>query len=176
LGTAGTVFWNTGDERDERGHITEHPTTRTKMMEKRMKKLDLVDSEIPASEKLNYFGREDDAPTVVSWGSSKGAILEAKELLEAEGTRINFLQARLIHPFPAVEFSRLLHRAKRIIDVEMSYSGQLAGIIREKTGIQIEDLILKYNGRPITSDEVYLAIKNALAGKAGKRQVLTHGD
>jgi 2-oxoglutarate ferredoxin oxidoreductase subunit alpha len=67
-------------------------------------------------------------------------------------------------------------RAKRIIDVEMSYSGQLAGIIREKTGIQIEDLILKYNGRPMTSDEVYLAIKNALAGKAGKRQVLTHGD
>ena len=37
LGTAVTVFWNTGDERDERGHISEHPTTRTKMMEKRMK-------------------------------------------------------------------------------------------------------------------------------------------
>jgi 2-oxoglutarate ferredoxin oxidoreductase subunit alpha len=54
--------------------------------------------------------------------------------------------------------------------------GQLAGIIREKTGIQIEDLILKYNGRPMTSDEVYLAIKNALADKAPKRQVLTHGD
>lgn len=176
LGTAGTVFWNTGDEHDERGHISEHPTTRTKMMEKRMKKLDLVDREIPASEKFNYFGREDDVPTIVSWGSSKGAILEAKELLEAEGTRINFLQARLIHPFPAADFSKLLHRAKRIIDVEMSYSGQLAGIIREKTGIQIEDLILKYNGRPMTSDEVYLAVKNALAGKAGKRQVLTHGD
>ena len=29
LGTPGAVFWNTGDERDERGHISEHPTTRT---------------------------------------------------------------------------------------------------------------------------------------------------
>ncbi len=176
LGAAGTVFWNTGDERDERGHITEHPTTRTKMMEKRMKKLDLVEKEIPASEKYNLFGRDDEVPMIVSWGSSKGAILEAKELLEAEGMKINFLQARMIHPFPAVDFSELLHRAKRIIDVEMNYSGQLAGIIREKTGIVIEDLILKYNGRPMTSDEVYLAIKNALAGKAPKRQVLTHGD
>ena len=176
LGAAGTVFWNTGDERDERGHITEHPTTRTKMMEKRMKKLELVEKEIPASEKYGLFGREDDAPIIVSWGSSKGAILEAKELLETEGIKINFLQARMIHPFPAADFSELLHRTKRIIDVEMNYSGQLAGIIRERTGIRIEDLILKYNGRPMTSDEVYLAIKNALAGKAPKRQVLTHGD
>ena len=176
LGTAGTVFWNTGDERDEMGHITEHPTTRTKMMEKRMKKLELVEKEVPASEKYNLFGRTDDAPIVISWGSSKGAILEAKETLEAEGIKINFLQARMIHPFPTSDFSELLHRAKRIIDVEMNYSGQLAGIIRERTGIQIEDLILKYNGRPMTSDEVYLAIKNALAGKAPKRQVLTHGD
>ena len=176
LGTAGTVFWNTGDERDERGHITEHPTTRTKMMEKRMKKLELVEKGVPASEKYNLFGKDDEAPMIVSWGSSKGAILEAKELLEAEGIKINFLQARMIHPFPAADFSELLHRAKRIIDVEMNYSGQLAGIIREKTGIVIEDLILKYNGRPMTSDEVYLAIKNALSGKAPKRQVLTHGD
>ena len=176
LGTPGAVFWNTGDERDERGHISEHPTTRTEMMEKRMKKLGLVEKEISRSEKYNFFGAEDDAPLVVSWGSSKGAILEAREFLEAEGIKINFLQARLMHPFPAADFSRLLQRAKRVVDVEMNYSGQLAGIVREKTGIQIEDLILKYNGRPMTSDEVYLAIKSVLAGKAAKRQVLSYGD
>jgi 2-oxoglutarate ferredoxin oxidoreductase subunit alpha len=176
LGTPGAVFWNTGDERDERGHISEHPTTRTEMMEKRMKKLGLVEKEISRSEKYNFFGAEDDAPLVVSWGSSKGAILEAREFLEAEGIKINFLQARLMHPLPAADFSRLLQRAKRIVDVEMNYSGQLAGIVREKTGIRIEDLILKYNGRPMTSDEVYLAIKNVLAGKAAKRQVLSYGD
>jgi 2-oxoglutarate ferredoxin oxidoreductase subunit alpha len=176
LGASGTVFWNTGDERDERGHISEHATTRTKMMEKRMKKLELVEREIPASEKYKFFGREDDAPLVVSWGSSKGAILEAKEFLEGEGIKINFLQARMIHPLPASDFSELLQRARRVIDVEMNYSGQLAGIIRENTGIKIDDLILKYNGRPMTSDEAYSAIKNVLSGKAPKRQVLTHGD
>jgi len=175
LGTAGTVFWNTGDERDERGHIDENPTNRTKMMEKRMKKLDIVQREIPESEKLNFFGAEDDAVTVVSWGSPKGSILEARERLEAEGIKINFLQVRIIHPFPAAEVSRLLRKAKKIIDVEMNYSGQLAGIVREKTGVLIEDLILKYNGRPMSSDEVYDAIKNAVTGKASGRQVLTYG-
>lgn len=175
LGTAGTVFWNTGDERNEKGHIDENPTNRTNMMEKRMNKLELAEKEIPSSEKLNFFGKEDDAVAVVSWGSTKGAILEAKERLEAEGTEVNFLQARLIHPFPAADFSRLLSRARTIIDVEMNYSGQLAAIVREKTGILIENLVLKYNGRPMSSDEVYEAIKNVLAGKAERRQVLTHG-
>ena len=175
LGTPGTFFWNTGDERDERGHIDENPTNRTTMMEKRMKKLEVIETEIPASEKLNFFGEEDAAATVVSWGSTKGALLEAKGRLEAEGTKINFLQLRLMHPFPAADFSILLKDAKRIMDVEMNYSGQLAGIVREKTGITIEDLILKYNGRPMTSDELYEAIKRALHGKPGMRQVLTYG-
>jgi 2-oxoglutarate ferredoxin oxidoreductase subunit alpha len=175
LGTAGAVFWNTGDERDQRGHISENATNRTKMMEKRMKKLEIVEKEIPASEKFNYFGRESDDVAVISWGSSKGAILEAKERLDAEGIKINFLQARLLHPFPAADVSRLLRGAKKIIDVEMNYSGQLAGIVREKTGVLIEDLILKYSGRPMSSDEVYEAIKNSVTGKAAKRQVLTYG-
>jgi len=175
LGTEGTVLWNTGDERNELGHISENPKVRTLMMEKRMKKLEVVEREIPTSEKLNFFGGEDGAATVISWGSPKGAILEAKERLEAEGIKINFLQVRLMHPFPAEEVSKLLKGADRIIDVEMNYSGQLAGIVREKTGILIEDCILKYNGRPMTCDEVYESIKNVLAGKAERRQVLMHG-
>ena len=146
------------------------------MMEKRMKKLETADKEIPVEEKLRVFGDKASKNMVMSWGSPKGAILEAKELLDAEGIKINFLQAHIIHPFPAADFSEMLRRAKRVIDVEMNYSGQLAGIVREKTGIKIEDLILKYNGRPMTSDEAYLAIKNALASKAPKRQVLTYGD
>ena len=175
LGTEGAVFWNTGDEHNEMGHIDENSKTRTRMVEKRMKKLEVVEREIPTSEKLNFFGAGNGAATVVSWGSTKGAILEAKERLEAEGIKINFLQVRLIHPFPEGDVSRLLSGAKRIIDVEMNYSGQLAGIVREKTGILIEDRILKYNGRPMDSDEVYEAIKNVILGKAGRRQVLMNG-
>jgi len=174
LGTAGAVFWNTGDERDERGHISENPANRTKMMEKRMRKLELVEREIPASEKFNFLD-EDGSATVVSWGSPKGAIIEAQNRLKAEGTNVNFLQVRLVHPFPTEDVSGLLSGAKKIIDVEMNYSGQLAGIVREETGIPIDDLVLKYNGRPMTSDEVYDAIRNVLSGKSTKRQVLMRG-
>ena len=36
LGMDNGVFWNTGDESDEYGHITEDPQVRIKMMDKRM--------------------------------------------------------------------------------------------------------------------------------------------
>ncbi|MEM2995616.1 MAG: hypothetical protein QXI91_06360 [Candidatus Bathyarchaeia archaeon] len=35
--------------------------------------------------------------------------------------------------------------------------------------------ILKYNGRPMTTTEVYDALKLVLLDKAPKRQVLTYG-
>jgi 2-oxoglutarate ferredoxin oxidoreductase subunit alpha len=51
----------------------------------------------------------------------------------------------------------------------------LAGIIREETGIRANHYVLKYNGRPMTTTEVYAALKNVLQGKAAEREVLTYG-
>ncbi|HEU4984822.1 MAG TPA: 2-oxoacid:acceptor oxidoreductase family protein, partial [Nitrososphaera sp.] len=47
LGTEGAIFWNTGDEHTEEGHITEDPEVRNRMMEKRMGKMELALEEIP---------------------------------------------------------------------------------------------------------------------------------
>src|SRR5271155_22482 len=41
IGTQGGIYWNTGDEHDEKGHISEDPTNRVMMMDKRMRKLDV---------------------------------------------------------------------------------------------------------------------------------------
>ena len=81
----------------------------------------------------------------------------------------------MIHPLPKEEIAKNLGKAKTKIAVEMNYSGQLAGIISEQTGISIDYYILKYNGRPMTTTEVYKALRNILLNKAPKRQVLTHG-
>jgi 2-oxoglutarate ferredoxin oxidoreductase subunit alpha len=45
----------------------------------------------------------------------------------------------------------------------------------EQTGIVMDYYVLKYSGRPMSSDEVYEAVKLILEGKAPKRQVLTRG-
>ncbi len=175
LGTQGAVFWNTGDEHSELGHITEEPMMRTRMIEKRMKKLDTADKEIPIEERVNFFGDKDAQATIVSWGSPKGAILEAMERLGREGHRINFLQVRIPHPLPKDYIEIVLNKASKKIAIEGNYSGQLAGIIREKTGILMDYFVLKWNGRPMSSDEVYRALVLIMQDKAEARQVLTGG-
>ncbi len=175
VGTKGGVYWHTGDEHDELGHISEDPTIRDHMMEKRMGKVDLADREIPLSDRASFFGPEDADITVLSWGSTKGAILDAMEWLKADGIMVNFLQLRLINPFPTEYATKILSKAKKVVGIEMNYSGQLVGVTREKTCIPIEQLVVKYNGRPMSSEEIYDALKMIHEGKAPKKLVLKHG-
>ena len=175
VGTKGAVYWDTGDEHNELGHITEDPSTRDYMMEKRMGKMDLADNEIPLTDRVNFFGPERADITVVSWGSTKGAILDAMEWLAQEGIKVNFLQIRLINPFPTEYVTKVLSKAKKIVGVEMNYSAQLIGILRERTCIPVEQVVVKYNGRPMSAEEVYDALKIIYEGKAPTRTVLRRG-
>ncbi len=175
LGTEGGVHWYTGDEHNEHGHISEDPSMRVSMMEKRMKKLEVIDMEVPLDERVNLFGDMEAEDLIVSWGSPKGAILEALKGLERRGYPLGFLQVRMIHPFPSKGVSEILKDRGRIIDVEANYSGQLGGMIRERTGMPISFYILKYNGRPMTATEVQEALEDILIGRAPERRVLTYG-
>jgi 2-oxoglutarate ferredoxin oxidoreductase subunit alpha len=175
LGTPGGIFWNTGDEHDELGHITEDPIERVRMMEKRAKKLEVAAREIPLSEKLTIFGDPNAEVLLLSWGSPKGAILDALEVLHAEKHSVCFVQCRLLCPLPSDDLAGLLQKAKRRVCIENNYSGQFAGLVREATGIAMDHRIVKFNGRPITMNEVYESVKQILSGKAPRRMVLTHG-
>ena len=117
VGTKGGVYWHTGDEHDELGHISEDPTNRDFMMEKRMGKVDLADREVPIVDRVNFFGPENAGITVVSWGSTKGAILDAMEWLNQDGVSVNFLQIRLINPFPTEYVTKLLSKSKTIVGI-----------------------------------------------------------
>ena len=181
IGAKGGIFWNSGDEHDEKGHISEDPTNRMMMMEKRMGKLDLAATEIPLEDKMRFYGPKDAPMTVVSWGSPKGAILDAMDALrQQDGISVNFLQIRLMSPFPTEEVKEALSRSKRLVDVEMNYSGQFAGLLREMTGISAEYHVVKYNGRPMSCEEIYDSLKQisssaAVKGRAPKRMVLRNG-
>ena len=173
-GQKGGIFWKTGDEHNEIGHITEDPENRTKMMTKRMKKLETAAREIPIEKKVNFFGDRDADITLVSWGSPKGAILDGMEILKEEGIRANFLQVHMVLPFPTEFVAQVLSRARRRVNVEMNYSGQLAQVIREKTGFTMDASILKWNGRAISENEIVEGVRRVLQQQESK-VVLTHG-
>ncbi len=173
LGTKDAIFWNTGDEHTEEGHITEDPELRVRMMDKRMSKLDLALKEIPDEDKAVAYGSGDIA--IVSWGSTKGAILDTMEKLAAEGVKIKFIQVRLMSPFPSELVKSMLEGCKVVVDIEMNHTGQLGSLLRQHTGIEADYQIVKYNGRPMSLDEVYNAVKRIKSGDAPRRQVLKSG-
>ena len=175
LGTKNAVQWCTGDEHNESGNINEEPIIRRKMMEKRMGKLDLVDKEVPLEMKVNFFGDKDSENIVVSWGSPKGAIIEALNQLKDEGLSLGYIQVRMIHPLPSAYIKQMLQGKKRIIDIEDNITAQLGGIITQYTSIKPNFYVLKYTGRPMMTTEVYQAIKSILTDKAPERQVLMLG-
>ncbi|HMB67092.1 MAG TPA: 2-oxoacid:ferredoxin oxidoreductase subunit alpha [Candidatus Bathyarchaeia archaeon] len=178
LGMPGHRFWNSGDEHDTMGHIEEDPDNRIKMMDKRMSKLETAARDIPEEEKFNFFRsdkKQADA-TIVSWGSTKGAILDAMRMLDKDGIGVEFLQIRLASPFPTEIVREKLAGAKLVIDIEQNYSGQMAAVIAEKTMIDIENKILKFNGRPMSQDEIYQGVRQIISNPSqNRRVVLTHG-
>ena len=162
IGTPGIVMWYTGDEHDEHGHITEDPETRYAMYMKRLKKLEIADREIPEEERAILYGDENADITIVSWGSTKGAILDAMEGLRDKGYKIRFLQIKVFSPFPKNIVRKILGSSNIVIDIENNYLGQAAKVIAMETGIVIKHMALKWTGRPITETEVIKAVESVV--------------
>ena len=173
LGLDNGVFWNSGDESDEFGHITEDPQMRIKMMDKRMSRLELILKQVPEDEQVISYGVND--YTIISWGSTKGPILDALEMLKKEGIEVGFIQIKLLHPFPTEIVKSFLKNVKIIIDIEANHSGQLGKIFKQNVTKEIDHFILKYTGRGMTSTEIYDSLKKIIENKANKREILEHG-
>lgn len=151
---SGNYFVANSDEHNEIGFSDESSKNRILQMKKRMRKLETCAREDMPSPRL--FGPKKAALTLVSWGSGKGPILDAIENLQD----VNFLHLNWVNPFPTKEVRNILKKAKKIVNVEGNYSGQMAGLIREKTGIEITNNFLKYDGRPFYPEEIVEKIKS----------------
>ena len=146
---------------------------RVAMMEKRMGKLKLAQNAIPEEQQFFLHGPKDAELTVLGWGSTKGTILDALKVLETQGKAVNFLQCRLMRPFPAKQIGEILRNAKHIVSMEENYSGQLAQVVQEQTGVMIGQRINKFDGRPFSEDEVVNALAKVYDG-AKAEPVVTH--
>ena len=178
LGTENGIFWNTGDEHTEEGHITEDPNVRIMMMEKRMKKLDIALNEIDNDDKAIFYNTDKTSYKnikLISWGSTKGAILDALDMLNDEEINLHFIQIKLMNPFPSELLKNTIYDDDILVDIEMNYSAQLGKLLKQHLGKSIDHEIVKFNGRPISANEVYYALKKVINGNSEYRVVLNNG-
>lgn len=140
------------DEHDERGRIIEDSETRIRMMKKRMGKLELLKEELQEPEPL---GHDDPEVLLVGWGSLYGPLEEAVNILSAQGAkRYGALVFGDVWPLPDKLLRQKAAKAEALIHVEQNYTGQLASLIREETGIKTNAGILKYDGRQLSGEEI----------------------
>lgn len=173
LGLEDGIFWNTGDESDEYGHISEDPVNRIEKMDKRAHKLEVALQTISQEDQAVSYGTSDFC--IVSWGSTKGPILDAIDMLKKENYNVGFVQIKLLNPFPTERVKSLLKGTKTIINIEANHSSQLGSLLNEHLDHKVDYQILKYTGRPMTCTEIHDSVKKILDGKAQKREVLTYG-
>ncbi|MEZ4574388.1 MAG: 2-oxoacid:acceptor oxidoreductase subunit alpha [Vampirovibrionales bacterium] len=169
------LYWCTGDEHTELGHITEDPEIRIWMHDKRMKKMELAAKEIPQHMQYKLYGPEDADITLVCFGSTKGPIIDALPILHSDGISVNMLQIRLMAPFPTEAVTNILNKAKVKVGVEKNYSGQLAQVVRQQTGIKMDHMVLKWTGRPISETEMVQAVRD-ISKQKSEKVVLTYGE
>jgi 2-oxoglutarate ferredoxin oxidoreductase subunit alpha len=144
------------DEHDEQGHITEDLDLRTKMVDKRFKKLDLLMKDVIAPE---LFGPENYGTLIIGWGSTYHAI---REVLGRLGTKdVAFLHFKQVYPLHPNTVT-YLNKAKKIVIVENNGTGQFGQLLRMQTGFDMDRKILKYNGLPFSVEELQEQLKSVL--------------
>jgi 2-oxoglutarate ferredoxin oxidoreductase subunit alpha len=136
------------DEHDTEGHITENLDLRIRMVDKRLKKMDLIRAEAVPPE---LTGPENYTTLVVCWGSTYNAAKEAVRNLGRDN--ISLLHFKQVYPLHE-RTADYLNQAERLIIVEGNATSQFGKLIKLQTGIDIENKILKYNGLAFSVEEV----------------------
>lgn len=136
------------DEHDEYGHITESGEVRTKMVEKRLRKLEKIKEDFVMPQ---LFGTNDYEYLVVCWGSTQQIVKEAVERIGNE--KISVLHFSQVYPLPQ-SVKNYFERAKKTIFVEQNASGQFANLLKLEFGIDTSCRILKYSGYVYSVEEL----------------------
>ncbi|MBF0412557.1 MAG: 2-oxoacid:acceptor oxidoreductase subunit alpha [Desulfamplus sp.] len=151
----------TGNEHNEKGQISEDAANKVNMTNKRNSKLAAMKQEMALPETLYFKGSEREYSIISSdkqsstdnqffltgWGSSKGPIVEACEILQEKGINIGCIIFKDIWPMNSDAVKSVLEN-KKFIMVEQNSNCQMGRLIAQETGINYHASILKIDGRP----------------------------
>ena len=166
-GVPGYTHTAATDEHEEDGVLISdeftNPTKRRAMMEKRMRKVVGIEAAVPPPALAGPRGAE---ITLIGWGSTKGVIEEACEILNEQGISANQLQIRWLVPLHGEAILEILKDSRHTFIVENNYSGQFARYLRSETSYVPDGYIRKYDGEPFMPHHIVEAVKEQLSGKS----------
>ena len=157
-GTIGGTYIANADEHDQYGLTSEEATDRSGQIDKRNKKTEPMSLEVPKQ----YFEEDQNATTTfISFGSTKGPIKAARQLLAKDGISTSHLNLSWLWPFPKDQVKAILDKSQNVVIVEGNSEGQLANLIAQETGFIAKYKLNRYDGRPFYAKDVTEYLKKA---------------
>jgi 2-oxoglutarate ferredoxin oxidoreductase subunit alpha len=158
-------FIANSDEHNEFGFSVEGYTEdRNKQMNKRMLKNKVLRQNIPLPK---IYGPAKAQIGIISWGSNWGSILDVLKTEKfiitnkySKKTLVNYIHFNYLYPLPVEKIKKIFKQYRYLILIEQNYSGQFGKLLAEETGIQIENQLLKYDGRPFFRQEIVDYLNN----------------
>lgn len=161
-GVPGAVQLVNSYEHDEFGYgaAGEDAATRVRQNEKRLAKLEKARDLVPAPK---HHGADRDAlVSILCFGSTTMVVREALSWLERDGVACEALQVVTLWPFPDAEVSAFLDGARISLCVEGNATGQLEGLVRERCLRSCDHKLHRFDGRPISPDQVYAEVRGLI--------------
>jgi len=143
-------------EHDESGITTEEPGLSALMSEKRLRKEKYLQKELDKFNTVKTYGNKDSEVALLCWGSNKGVCAEL-----AQGLGLKVIQPLVLWPFPVKQFQEALKGIKKLICVESNATGQLSRLLKI-SGFNVDEQVLKYDGRPFSLDELEDKVRGML--------------
>ena len=166
-GEPGITVVADSDEHDEDGHLTEDHGIRVRMEEKRARKEEgLAADTLPPL----LAGPPDGEAVLVGFGSTKGVIAEAREILARDGVSVAAVHLRQVWPFPTGAIEGILSRYGTALTVENNRRGQLARLIRRETGRQVAGTVSRCDGLPFTPEALAREVKERIWAERSTRR------
>jgi len=153
-GTPDGQFLANSYEHDESGFSTEDADMSQKMSQKRLSKLKLAQKLSPPA---NFFGDKSSKKLIISWGSTKGPILEALKLAKNK-SNFAFLQLKTLWPINP-DIKKIINGFKKVVVIENNGTSQLTTLLKSQFDFNPDQIFTKNDGRPFFPEEIIKLLK-----------------
>lgn len=171
-GAQAATYVAQGDEHGPDGSVVETADNARAQMEKRMRKGEALKAALPeptlyVCEKGEVAANANPAKksfdlALVTWGSAKGVTLDALKDSSFARCRVAVVHFEYLWPLKTDLLRTVLASSKVAAVVEANYQGQLRQLLRTE-GIDVPELVHKYDGRPFFVDELVAAFRELFA-------------
>ena len=141
---------------DVAGVTSEAADVVAQMTKKRLRKWEGLTKEMQGYPGVTVSGTPESSTALLCWGSAKGVCNEIASLL---GLRV--IQPIILSPFPADQLKQAISGVTKLIAVEENATAQLATLAGQY-GIVPDERILRYDGRPLSPDDLLVKIKEVI--------------